>query len=1152
MATEKDKVLYEFQGDVSSLRKTTQDALSLLGKFQSTMDRLNSEGIVKASQRAQSGFQSSINKMTKSVETVQKKLNSVGDVRMPRGTEAFNTTKLATDTLASTLNKLNSSNTITTKGLNELKTGLNNVTAGLKGAGPSFDTLVSKEGKFQQRLTSIGATANQFSSKFHGATDKVKSTFSSMGSAVGSKLGALGTKFEPLVSKLQGFKDKAVISGNRVAQTFSTVASAFRRTSDGTEGASRSQSKFSKTLDSIGEKLGKHKTKLKDVSVGFSEMADMSGKALQTISSGATSLTSSLGAIKNVVAGIVDSFFALAGVQVGDIFSEGAKGAIDYVENLNLFSVAMGSSIDKGLAFVSQMQEVYGMDPSNIYRYTGYFYQLTDAIGMSEEASSVMSLSMTKAANDLASLYNVDIQKAVDDLSSGMQGMTRSVRKYGMDIRMTTLEQTAMKYGLEGNVETMSEANRQALRYITMLEQAQNALHQTTNAVDGTSGELGDFARNIETPANQLRIFKEQMSQLGRAIGNFIVAPLQRALPYINGFIMALRTLVNFAAQLAGVSVEAGDSLDKAGDSASGAASGVGAIGKAADKASKKLKQLIAPFDELNVLQESTGDDSDSGGSLVSEDALDPALAKALSEMELNLENIKMKANKVRDSILEFLGLKVTTDPITGEQIIQWDKEAFMGNVMDSLYKFKEWFQNLSPVAQGAIIIGSVVAALVAIGGVISTVVAVFPALVSALGTLELAFSMLTSPIALVTAALAALLIFSEDFRMSFVDLFSQVGESLWEWGGILSGVFTTVGEDLTEMWDTHFEPTIKAIGSALAPAIKTIGKLWNNLSKIVSDVFSKIGRLWTTVLKPVIEGALEIIQDLADKFKTLWEEYVGPVVEYIGDGLEDLWTNSFSPVLDKIIGLLGDFWDMIMALWNNVLSPIIDWLISTFGPKFERTFKGLWNFIKPIISSIVGAVGGIIDTLRGVIQFLTGVFSGDWKKAWEGIKKAFKGIWDTFTNIVKVPINHIIGLINNLIWCMETGLNNIIWGINQISFDVPDWVPKIGGRSFGFNLGSIYLGRVPYLAQGGVVTGPTPAMIGEGKYSEAVIPLDDSPQMNDLINKIVEAIDKDDPDPQPVEVKVYIGDKEYDAYTYKASERGKKIVGKQPVKIGG
>jgi hypothetical protein len=90
-------------------------------------------------------------------------------------------------------------------------------------------------------------------------------------------------------------------------------------------------------------------------------------------------------------------------------------------------------------------------------------------------------------------------------------------------------------------------------------------------------------------------------------------------------------------------------------------------------------------------------------------------------------------------------------------------------------------------------------------------------------------------------------------------------------------------------------------------------------------------------------------------------------------------------------------------------------------------------------------------------------------------------------------------------------------------------------------------------MATGGVVTGPTHLIAGEGKYSEAILPLDDSPQMNDLINKIVEAIDKDNPsNPQPVEVKVYMGDKEYDAFTYKASERGKRIVGKQPIKIGG
>lgn len=1122
MADEKERIVYEFYGDTQSLKSMTKEAISLLDRFQSKMDMLNSAGIVKASQRAQSGFNNSVNKMTKDITKLQRKLGSIGDVKLPRGSEAFNASKVAVDALTNTLTKLTFSSTITSKSLNELKTGLNNATAGLKSAGPTFDTLISKEEKFQQRLASIDSVANQFSTKLYGATDKVKSSFDTMGASVGAKLRDLGSKFEPLVAKIQGFKDKADIAGNRITQVFATVSAAFRRTTTDTDNAASSQSRFGKALDSIKEKLNNHRNKLKETSVAYEDMEESASEAYNSMSAGTQAFTKTLGGIKSAIAGVVDSFFALAGVESGDILSKGAESAIDYVENMNLFQVAMGSSISKGKAFVNQMQEVYGMDPSNIARYAGYFYQLTDAIGMSEEASASVSLSMTKAANDIASLFNEDIQTVVDNLASGMQGMSRAVRKYGMDIRATTLQQTALKYGIQGEVETMSEANREALRYITMLEQVQNALDQTTTATDGTSTTMGDFARNIETPANQLRIFKEQMSQLGRAIGNFIVVPLQKALPYINGFVMALRTLVNFLAAIMGVAVKAGNSLDSAGESAEDAASGVGSIGSAADKASKKLKQLIAPFDELNVLQESSGGSDDS---LIGGGALDPNLAKVLAEMELNLENIQMKANQVRDAILGFLGIEVTTDPITGDQIIQWNKEAFMSNVMGSLDVFKAWFEDLSPIAQSAAVIAGVVAGF-----------ALFPGVVG-----------------LAIDALGLLLISSDSFRTAFTELFGGVGTSILEWGTILAGVFTLVGTDIVAMWETHIAPTIAAIGDALAPALETLGSLWNNLSAIISNIFLLISTLWTTVLKPVIEGALKIIQDLANKFQILWENYVGPVFEHIGNGLEDLWINTFSPIMVKIMNLIGEFWALMMALWNTVLSPLIDWLIGVFGPLFQSVFTGLWNVIKPIIANIGAAVGGMIDIFTGVIKFLTGVFTGDWKKAWEGIKQIFKGVWDTFSNIAKAPINVIIGLVNNLISGIESGLNWIISGLNRISFSLPSWVPGVGGLSFGINLAYANFGRIPYLATGGVVTGPTPAMIGEGKYSEAVIPLEDSPQMNDLINKIVAAIDKDkDTNSSPVEVRVYIGDKEYDAYTYKASERGKKIVGKQPVKIGG
>ena len=1153
MANENEKVLYEFQGDVSSLKKSTQDALSLLDKFQTTMDKLNSDGIVKASQRAQAGFNNSVNKMTKSVAAIQKKLNAVGDVRMPRGTEAFDATKLATDTLADTLDKLNSSNTITTKSLNELKTGLNAVTAGLKGAGPSFDAMVAKEEKFQQRLATIGTVANQFSSKLYGATDKVKNTFNSLGASIGAKFNAIGAKFDPLVTKLQSFKDRATIAGNRVSQVFATVAAAFRRTSDGTEEASRSQSKFGRVLDSIKERLSRHKTSLDETSSEYSEMADAADEAYSSMSTGASALTSSLRGVTGVVKGLVDSFFAFAGVELGSLFSDGAKSAIDYVENMNLFKVAMGSSIDRGNAFVAQMQEVYGMDPSNLHRYAGYFYQLTDAIGMSEEASATMSLSMTKAANDLASLFNEDINTVVDNLSSGMQGMSRAVRKYGMDIRTTTLQQTALKYGIEDEVETMSEANRQALRYITMLEQTQNALHQTAEAADGTSTEMGDFARNIESPANQLRIFKEQMSQLGRAIGNFIVAPLQKALPYINGFIMALRTVINLLASITGVAVESGDSLSGAGESAEDAASGVGAIGSAADKASKKLKQLIAPFDELNVLQKSSGDDS-----LSFDGTLDPALAKALEDMELNLENITMKANQVRDSILGFLGIEVTTDPITQEQIISWDKEAFMTNVMGSLDTFKAWFEDLSPIAQGAIIIAGVVTGLSVLGGIVSFVSTLLPILSGALSGISTAFGLLTSPIGLVIAALALLLTFSEEFRTQFVELFAQVGESFKEWGGILTEVFTTVGTDLVTMWDTHIKPTIEAIGDALAPALETLGSLWENLSTIVGGIFTLIGELWTNVLKPVIEGAMTIIQDLCEVFQVLWEEFVGPIVEQIGDSIERMWVNYLQPIISKIIGIVGDIIDILMVLWNSVFAPIVKFLADVLAPIFRTVFTAIWGVIEWAISLILNIIDTLLGVFKGITQFLAGVFTLDWKRALSGLLNIFGSLGNGLIGLIEGALNCCISLLNSFLSLVVGGVKGLINGLGDLIEGLAKFLGFKIDLSVNWNVPQIpklSIPRIPTaaLATGGVVTGPTHALIGEGKYTEAVIPLDDSPQMHDLIAKIADAVNKDDDNPtQPVEVKVYIGDKEYDAYTYKASERGKKIVGKQPVKIGG
>ena len=121
----------------------------------------------------------------------------------------------------------------------------------------------------------------------------------------------------------------------------------------------------------------------------------------------------------------------------------------------------------------------------------------------------------------------------------------------------------------------------------------------------------------------------------------------------------------------------------------------------------------------------------------------------------------------------------------------------------------------------------------------------------------------------------------------------------------------------------------------------------------------------------------------------------------------------------------------------------------------------------------------GIKGTFNGITTFVSGVFTGNWKKAWEGVKKIFSSVFSTFISIAKAPINGIIGLINGLV----DALNTAIAGINKIKVDIPSWVPLVGGKSIGFNIPK--LSKIPYLASGAVIppNAPFTAMLGDQRH---------------------------------------------------------------------
>lgn len=188
------------------------------------------------------------------------------------------------------------------------------------------------------------------------------------------------------------------------------------------------------------------------------------------------------------------------------------------------------------------------------------------------------------------------------------------------------------------------------------------------------------------------------------------------------------------------------------------------------------------------------------------------------------------------------------------------------------------------------------------------------------------------------------------------------------------------------------------------------------------------------------------------------------------GSALKFMFTNPIGLAITAIATLVlaGIY---LYKNWDEVKAKLVE-----LWTAFEEKFPGLAATMKNIYEgSIKPTIDGIKTTFQGLISFISGVFSGDWTKAWEGAKTSFAGCFKALPDFAKGPLNLVISLANKAI----AGLNSLG------SFKIPDMVPGIGGQSVGINIPEI-----PMLAAGGIATGPSLAMVGEGREPEAILPL--------------------------------------------------------------
>ena len=244
--------------------------------------------------------------------------------------------------------------------------------------------------------------------------------------------------------------------------------------------------------------------------------------------------------------------------------------------------------------------------------------------------------------------------------------------------------------------------------------------------------------------------------------------------------------------------------------------------------------------------------------------------------------------------------------------------------------------------------------------------------------------------------------------------------------------------------------PVLSAIGSIVGG----IGTLLTWIPKI-GPAFTAVQTLLTGTVFPAISSGITGLGSV-----------VSSVVSFI-------IANPITLIIAAIVALValiatkGDEIQAILQKVDDFLQNIFvkDWT-EVFGP----TLGGIMNGAMQTIKDIWDGIKKIFD---GIIDFIRGVFTGDWERAWKGVTEIFEGVFGALEGIAKAPINAIIGLLNGLIGAINWAID----GLNSLSFDVPDWVPGIGGESWGFNIPSIP--DIPYLAKGGILSRGS-AVVGE------------------------------------------------------------------------
>lgn len=748
--------------------------------------------------------------------------------------------------------------------------------------------------------------------------------------------------------------------------------------------------------------------------------------------------------VQNGVSAIKQSFNGLGsavkkiGLLIGGAFAVGklvqfGKECVelgsDLAEVQNVVDVTFTTMSDKVNEFAKNAMTSAGLSETMAKRYVGTFGAMSKSFGFSEAQAYDMSTALTQLTGDVASFYNISQDLAYTKLKSVFTGETETLKDLGVVMTQTALDQYALANGYGKTTSEMTEQEKVALRLKFVTEQL--------------SAASGDFARTSGSWANQVRVMQLQIQSLKATIGQGLINIFTPVIKVINTLLAKLATVANAfksftelitgkkssgqtgasGAGLAGTDAIA-DTADQYGEAADNAEKLAGATNDTADatkKATKAAKGYLSPLDEINNYSTDKSTDSSSKtpsatGGLVDQmkDAVRNVDYGKIAEGETVLDKMSKPLKKIIDRFKQlakliakgfwdglgdyepiFDGIKKDLDSI-------WKslKDIFTDpEIVKAANKFLDSFAYaIGQVAGSFARIGLTIAQNI-IGGIekflkqnvqriknyLIDMFNIGAEISQIAGNLAVAFADVFSVFGGKTA---------QQITADLIGIFAEIGM-------VLTETAAKLGRDILNMIAQPFIDNKDILKSAIEGSLGVIETVTSGVLTVVQNLSDAVSRLYDEHVKPFFDSIADGLSSILETLITGYNTYILPVLQGLAEQIKGLLEGPLGDAILKIEAFLGKLIDSLKLLWESVLVPLINWIIANLLPVVAKIIDVVGTTAIKVIKSLIKIIGDVADTLSGIIDFLVGVFTGDWELAWQGIKEIANGAWSLIKDII-------------------------------------------------------------------------------------------------------------------------------------------------------